>query len=238
MRAPSPAVSSDSELDSESEDSDGTHGRPAMQWASHSRQTSANKGSQSPALSPSKASPIKSFMDRMRQRSTSSTSATNGGDRTAFNESSVLRSLRGDSTNFATTFSEAPQLAEPEKSLDLTTLLGASPKDRKATRRRIHRLEGPSPATSPQKSKTVRKITSRAEIKRADMDEYFPVRSAGEQLPPPRLDYRKSNLPTEYPKMTGTRYNPDINANKPSLRRNMLSSRLRESDYFTPNFPR
>lgn len=254
MRAPSPAVSSDSELESEGDEAAPTTAAAAGIQpisAKHDRHTSIHKGTPSPSVSPTKGSPIKSFMDRVRQRTTSS-STSMAPPRDGIQsrpDSEVLRSLRGNDTNFATTFSQAPQPVDQPRDLLLTSLLsGASPSDRKATRRRIHRLESASPAGSPQKNKTLHKAKSRGELKRADMDEYFPVRattaggaatSAPQKLPP-KLDYGMQKSTSEYPKVTGARYDPgsSSSASKPSLRRNMLSSRLRDPDFFTPNYPR
>lgn len=124
-----------------------------------------------------------------------------------------------------------------------------------ATRKRLHRLEGSTPRTtpnnSPHKSRTLKNYKSRDRLRvwREDLDEYFPVTeddsstaTAKDNVFTDSRSYRpsllNSDLPMQVPMPASLIHSGKTDyPSKNSLRRTMMSSRLRErgsmSDFST-----
>ena len=149
--------------------------------------------------------------------------------------SSVLHSLQRTNSTFATTFSKPPSTPQNASEIPADFAAISLGVDSKPARKRLHRLDSASPNTSPQKpshKNTQEKETARMAIRRAELDEYFPVSSmsAGRDSMQMRMSSRvefgeEGNKPRNFM------------ANKPSLRRSMMSNRLREANYFAPSYP-
>ena len=245
----------------------------------------------SPSVSATSAPRVQK-VERIRAASASGT--TSSATARAESDSPILRSLQSHHQHFATTSSNpiergasadgaAGGREQADALPDLTSLLGTSPGagagadasgSLRARRRRIHRLDTPSPNTSPQKQggKDTGKGKGRvasgkgdenarprvASFRQADFDEYFPVSARERHLEHAPLPASVSASAMSRAMPAHKQKQPDVYGSdraagaagwaegsrqrsgstmKPGLRRNMMSSRLRDPNFFAPNYP-
>lgn len=255
----------------------------------------------SPSVSASSA-PRRHPTERIRSTSASATTSSARAEAETASDSPILRSLQSHRQHFATTFSNpierkasttgtatgtgAGANEDQADSLpDLASLLGTSPGagagadaggSLRARRRRIHRLDTPSPNTSPQKhganekgkGRSTGRVASRtgdenarprvASFRQADFDEYFPVSGRDRHVEHTHLPTSASASPVSRAVPVHKQKQQDAfgsdraaaaagwgegsrqrsgSTMKPGLRRNMMSSRLRDPNFFAPNYP-
>lgn len=157
-------------------------------------------------------------------------------------DSPILSWLKRTDSTFATTFSKA-SASEPfdMNNLDqLSSSLLVSSGERQARRKRFHRLDSVSPSTSPSKSTSLKQKGKQREkqrmiIKQSELDEYFPIRSTSSAIP--SVAHVPTSTKLQFDKEP-VRGKSKAQAEVPSLRRGMMNSRLRSSEFFTPSYPK